>query len=62
MVWSTSLQVGSQVVAAYAGVVGFSGVVADVRYLVIDQVDGRTATYGRLATVLVAVGHRGAPR
>ncbi len=47
---------GSRVVAAYAGVVGFSGVVAGVRYLVIDQVDGRTATYGRLATVLVAVG------
>ena len=47
---------GSQVIAAYAGVVAFSGVVAGVRYLVIDQVDGRTATYGRLAAVLVALG------
>ncbi|MGZ4793614.1 MAG: murein hydrolase activator EnvC family protein [Ilumatobacteraceae bacterium] len=47
---------GSPVVAASAGVVGFSGMVAGVRYLVIDQVDGRTATYGRLASVLVAVG------
>jgi murein DD-endopeptidase MepM/ murein hydrolase activator NlpD len=44
------------VVAAYAGVVRFDGVVADVRYLVVVQADGRTATYGRLATVFVAVG------
>jgi murein DD-endopeptidase MepM/ murein hydrolase activator NlpD len=47
---------GSLVVAAAPGVVGFSGVVAGVRYLVVDQVDGRTATYGRLASALVAVG------
>jgi murein DD-endopeptidase MepM/ murein hydrolase activator NlpD len=47
---------GSRVVAASAGVVRFSGVVAGVRYLVIQQGDGRTATYGRLATVRVAVG------
>ena len=47
---------GSQVVAAYAGVVGFSGLVAGVRYVVIEQADGRTATYGRLATVVVVTG------
>jgi murein DD-endopeptidase MepM/ murein hydrolase activator NlpD len=47
---------GSRVVAAAPGVVGFSGVVAGVRYLVVDQFDGRTATYGRLASVLVGVG------
>ncbi|HEX2782036.1 MAG TPA: M23 family metallopeptidase [Ilumatobacteraceae bacterium] len=47
---------GSRVVAAAPGVVGFSGVVAGVRYLVVDQTDGRTATYGRLASALVAVG------
>jgi murein DD-endopeptidase MepM/ murein hydrolase activator NlpD len=47
---------GSPVLAAASGVVTFNGTVADVRYLVIAQVDGRTATYGRLATVVVAVG------
>ncbi len=47
---------GTRVVAAATGVVGFSGVVAGVRYLVVDQTDGRKATYGRLASVLVAVG------
>ena len=47
---------GSQVLAAYSGVVRFNGTVADVRYLVVAQADGRTATYGRLATVVVAVG------
>ena len=47
---------GSRVVAAAPGVVGFSGVVAGVRYLVVDQTDGRTATYGRLASALVTVG------
>lgn len=46
---------GSLVVAASAGVVRFSGIVAGVRYLVIQQSDGRTATYGRLATANVAV-------
>ncbi len=48
--------VGSPVGAVAPGVVSFSGVVAGVRYLVVEQVDGRTATYGRLATALVAVG------
>ena len=47
---------GSPVVAAYPGVVRFDGVVAGVRYLVVAQADGRTATYGRLATVFVGVG------
>jgi murein DD-endopeptidase MepM/ murein hydrolase activator NlpD len=47
---------GSRVVAAAPGVVGFSGMVAGVRYLVVDQTDGRTATYGRLASALVMVG------
>ena len=49
---------GSPVVAAYSGVVRFDGVVAGVRYLVVVQADGRTATYGRLATVFVAAGAR----
>jgi murein DD-endopeptidase MepM/ murein hydrolase activator NlpD len=47
---------GSPVIAAAAGVVGFSGVVAGVRYLVVEQADGRTATYGRLAAAEVASG------
>ena len=47
---------GSQVIAAAAGTVAFSGVVAGVRYLVVAQVDGRTATYGRLAAALPPVG------
>ena len=47
---------GAPVVAAAPGIVTFSGVVAGLRYLVIAQSDGRTATYGRLAVVRVAVG------
>ena len=47
---------GSPVVAAYPGVVRFSGTVAEVRYLVVAQADGRTATYGRLATTFIAEG------
>jgi murein DD-endopeptidase MepM/ murein hydrolase activator NlpD len=47
---------GSPVVAAAPGVVRFSGVVAGVRYLVVEQVDGRTATYGRLAAARVGLG------
>ena len=47
---------GTMVTAAAAGVVGFSGVVAGVRYLVIVQIDGRSATYGRLASSRVGVG------
>jgi murein DD-endopeptidase MepM/ murein hydrolase activator NlpD len=47
---------GSQVVAAAGGVVKFTGVVAGVRYVVIVQSDGRSATYGRLASARVVVG------
>ena len=47
---------GSPVIAAAPGVVRFNGVVAGVRYLVVDQTDGRTATYGRLAATRVALG------
>ena len=47
---------GSRVVAATAGVVTFSGVVAGVRYVVVAQPDGRTATYGRLATASIRAG------
>ena len=47
---------GSTVIAAAPGVVRFSGVVAGVRYLVIDQTDGRAATYGRLGITRVALG------
>ena len=47
---------GSRVVAAANGVVRFSGVVAGVRYVVTTQSDGRTATYGRLATARLGVG------
>jgi murein DD-endopeptidase MepM/ murein hydrolase activator NlpD len=52
---------GSPVIAAAAGVVTFSGLVAGVRYVVIQQSDGRTATYGRLAVVRVVVGVTVAP-
>ena len=47
---------GTTVVAAADGVVRFSGVVAGVRYIVVDQRDGRTATYGRLAAARVGIG------
>ena len=47
---------GSPVFAAAAGVVTFSGVVAGVRYLVVVQTDGRSATYGRLAVARVTLG------
>jgi murein DD-endopeptidase MepM/ murein hydrolase activator NlpD len=48
--------VATPVSAAAGGVVSFSGVVAGVRYVVIEQSDGRLATYGRLAAVRVVVG------
>jgi hypothetical protein len=47
---------GATVIAAASGVVRFSGLVAGVRYLVIDQTDGRAATYGRLAITRVMLG------
>jgi murein DD-endopeptidase MepM/ murein hydrolase activator NlpD len=49
-------RLGSPVTAAAAGSVRFSGVVAGVRYVVIQQADGLLATYGRLAAVRVVVG------
>jgi murein DD-endopeptidase MepM/ murein hydrolase activator NlpD len=48
--------VGSTVRAAAAGIVIFSGVVAGVHYLVVAQNDGRSATYGRLASARVVLG------
>jgi murein DD-endopeptidase MepM/ murein hydrolase activator NlpD len=50
------LPFGSQVRAAAGGVITFSGVVAGVRYVVVEQADHRWATYGRLAAVRVVVG------
>jgi murein DD-endopeptidase MepM/ murein hydrolase activator NlpD len=47
---------GTAIAAAASGVVSFSGLVAGVRYVVIDQGDGRLATYGRLATSDLLVG------
>ena len=47
---------GSIVIAAAAGEVEFNGVVAGVRYIVVSQVDGRSATYGRLSASRVPVG------
>jgi murein DD-endopeptidase MepM/ murein hydrolase activator NlpD len=47
---------GSPVVAAASGSVTFSGVVAGVRYVVVEQTDGRVATYGRLSVARVAKG------
>ena len=52
---------GSPVIAAAAGEVEFDGVVAGVRYIVVRQVDGRSATYGRLAGTRVTVGATVAP-
>ncbi len=49
---------GSRVTAAAAGVVEFNGVVAGVRYLVVTHADGRSATYGRLASSSVTAGAR----
>ncbi len=48
--------IGTRVVAAAAGTVTFSGLVAGVRYVVVQQGDGRLATYGRLAAALVREG------
>jgi murein DD-endopeptidase MepM/ murein hydrolase activator NlpD len=53
--------VGTRVIAAAGGVVTFAGVVAGVRYLVVEQTDRRSATYGRLAAARVAVGETVSP-
>ena len=47
---------GSPVVAAASGVVTYNGVVAGVRYVIVSQADGRTATYGRLRVADVVAG------
>lgn len=49
---------GTPVAAAAAGTVVFSGSVAGVQYVVVQQVDGRKATYGRLLERAVATGER----
>ncbi len=47
---------GTAVTAVAPGVVSFSGVVAGIRYVVVDQPDGYRATYGRLAATTAVVG------
>ncbi len=49
---------GQAVVAAAAGIVTFSGVVAHTRYVVVTQDDGLRATYGRLLAADVSLGSR----
>jgi murein DD-endopeptidase MepM/ murein hydrolase activator NlpD len=47
---------GTAVRAAADGQVRFSGVVAGVRWLVVEQGDGRVASYGYLSSVSVGTG------
>ncbi|CAN5610880.1 hypothetical protein BH24ACT5_BH24ACT5_14100 [soil metagenome] len=47
---------GTPVVAAAAGTVTFSGIVVDVRYVVVRHGDGLLATYGGLVSAAVAAG------
>jgi murein DD-endopeptidase MepM/ murein hydrolase activator NlpD len=47
---------GTPVRAAAAGTVTFSGVVVDVRYVVVRHADGLLATYGGLASTSLAGG------
>lgn len=49
---------GSAVRAAAAGVVTFSGVVVDTRYVVVRHADGLLATYGGLQSTTLAGGDR----
>lgn len=49
---------GQAVVVAAAGIVTFSGVVANTRYVVVTQDDGIRATYGRLLAAEVSIGSR----
>jgi murein DD-endopeptidase MepM/ murein hydrolase activator NlpD len=53
---------GTTVRAIAPGVVSFSGAVAGVRYVVVDQDDGLKATYGMLAGSSLAEGARVAAR
>jgi murein DD-endopeptidase MepM/ murein hydrolase activator NlpD len=50
--------VGTPVRAAAAGTVTFSGVVVDVRYVVVRHADGLLATYGGLSSSLLTGGDR----
>jgi murein DD-endopeptidase MepM/ murein hydrolase activator NlpD len=47
---------GELVVAVTDGRVRFSGMVAGVRYVVVEQSDGRVATYGYLVSSAVSAG------
>ncbi len=47
---------GSAVRAVASGTVSFSGIVVDVRYIVVDQDDGLKATYGMLEGSVLGVG------
>src|SRR5262245_3237863 len=48
---------GTPVRAAAAGTVTFSGVVVDIRYVVVRQADGLLATYGGLRSTFLVRGH-----
>jgi murein DD-endopeptidase MepM/ murein hydrolase activator NlpD len=47
---------GQPVLAAAAGVVSFSGLVAGTRYVVVEHADGLRVTYGRLVSAAVGEG------
>lgn len=49
---------GERVMAVAGGAVTFAGVVAGVRYVVVQHDDGRRATYGDLAVMRVRSGQR----
>ena len=49
---------GQAVVAAAAGTVTFSGVVAATRYVVVEHAGGLRMTYGKLASADVTIGER----
>ena len=51
-----STQAGSSVVAASGGKVTFAGLVAGVRYVVVEHAGGYRTTYGRLQAIAVANG------
>ena len=53
-----STQAGVPVVAASSGTVTFAGLVAGVRYVVVDHGGGYRTTYGRLQVIAVAIGAR----
>ncbi|HEY4331515.1 MAG TPA: peptidoglycan DD-metalloendopeptidase family protein [Ilumatobacteraceae bacterium] len=53
-----SVAAGTLAIAAASGTVSFVGVVVGTRYVVVNQDDGRTATYGMLAAAMVSRGAR----